>query len=182
MHRHIKIILASSLIVVCSFVNAHAAEKMKPGLWEMRMKSDQMKDAPKMPKMTPEQIEQMKKMGIKMPTMENDEMINKVCITKEMAEKDFSEMAKKEHSKCQTKNINNSGNNYSVELICDSPDLKGTGKIKGTYNSNNTIQSTYDFEGTSRGKPVKHHVETTGKWLTSDCGDVKPMSDFSKKK
>jgi hypothetical protein len=161
---------------------AYAAEKMKPGLWEMRIKSDSMKDAPKRPQMTPQQIEQMKKMGISMPTMENGEMIQKVCYTKEMVEKDFSAMGQQhKDQQCKSENVKHTGSDFSMDLICDGDTLKGKGTMKGSFKGGDNIQSTYDFKGTSRGKPVTHHVETKGKFLSTDCGDVKPFTAFSNK-
>ena len=63
-------------------VAVSAAGPMKPGLWEMTMKSDAMKN---MPKITPAQMQQMRKMGIKMPQMQDGGMVTRVCISNEMA-------------------------------------------------------------------------------------------------
>ncbi|MES2050128.1 MAG: DUF3617 domain-containing protein [Pseudomonadota bacterium] len=157
---------------------AHAAGKMKPGLWEMSIKSDAMKA---MPKMSPEQMEQMKKMGINMPMMEDGVMKTKVCISKEMAEQDPSTAMHQNHSNCTPKNVVQNGNEYSMDLICDGPELKGIGAVKGSFNGSDTVRSSYDFKGTSHNRPVNHHTETTGKLLSSDCGDVKPVGVFPKK-
>ena len=62
-----------------------AAGQTKPGLWEMTIKSDAMKNRPKIP---PEQLEKMRQMGINMPQMQDGSMVTKVCISKEMAERD----------------------------------------------------------------------------------------------
>ena len=158
--------------------NAEAAGKMKPGLWEMSIKSDAMKS---MPKMSPEQMEQMKKMGINMPLMEDGAIKTKVCISKEMAEQDPTNTVSQYHSKCTTKNVVQNGNDYSMDLICDTPDLKGVGMVKGSFNGSDTVHSSYDFKGTSQNHPVNHHTETTGKLLSSDCGEIKPLGVFPKK-
>ncbi|MDO8702025.1 MAG: DUF3617 family protein, partial [Undibacterium sp.] len=83
---------------------------------------------------------------------------------------------------CKPQNIAQSGNDFSMELICDSPELKGIGTIRGSYNGSDSVRSTYDFKGTSHNNPVTQHMETTGKWLSPDCGDIKPASDYQKKK
>lgn len=169
----------SLLAATCFFPTAYAAASMKAGLWEMTMQSDAM---PNMPQISPEQLEQMKKMGIKMPMMNNGAMIHQVCISKEMAERNQPPMTQKEQSGCTPQNMNQNGNAYSMDLICDSPDLKGRGSVKGSYNGSNSLHSSYEFKGMSHGTPVTQHMETTGKWLASDCGNIKPMPNPSLKK
>jgi hypothetical protein len=157
---------------------ASAQEKLKPGLWEMTMKSDAMKN---MPKISPEQMEQMRKMGVHVPQMQDGGMVTKVCITKEMAERDQMPMAENQ-SDCQAKNHQRNGKGYSVDVVCDGPDLKGTGKVKGKMNGSERFSSTYDFKGTAHGQPISQNHEHSGKWLASDCGSVKPMAEASGKK
>jgi hypothetical protein len=159
------------LPVIFLFSTTYAAEKIKPGLWEMRMRSDEIKSMPKIPK---EQQDQMKQMGIKIPTMEDGVMVTKICVTREMSERDDFSMQQKEQSSCKTQNMIRSKDSYSLDLICNSPELKGTGKVKGSYASTESMQSTYDFKGTSYERPISQHMETTGKWLSSDCGEIKP--------
>lgn len=156
-----------------------AAGQTKAGLWEMTVKSDAMKH---MPKLSPEQMEQMRKMGINMPQMKDDGMVTKVCISKEMAERDtLPEMTDKANG-CQTRNMQRSGSSYSMEVVCDGPEMKGEGKAKGTFSGNESFTSTYDFKGTVHGQPVSQHHETSGKWLGADCGGIKPISDLIPKK
>lgn len=65
---------------------------MTPGLWELKMESDIMKNVPR-PKISPQQAEQMRKMGIKMPEQSDGGMVMKVCYTKEMlAKKTFPQI------------------------------------------------------------------------------------------
>lgn len=171
-------ITLSLLAATCCLPAAYAAS-MKAGLWEMTMQSDAIQSMPKIP---PEQLEKMKQMGIKMPMMENGAMVHQVCISKEMAEQNQPPMTQKDQSGCKSQNVSQSGNTYSLDLICDSPDLKGKGTVKGSYNGSNSLHSTYDFKGMSHGTPVTQHMETTGKWLSSDCGEVKPAGNFQPKK
>ncbi|MFZ6742390.1 DUF3617 domain-containing protein [Undibacterium sp. JH2W] len=166
---HVLVRLTGISAILMTAVTCLAADRMKPGLWEMTMKSDAMKAMPKIP---PEQLEKMKQMGIKMPDMQNGAMVHKVCYTKEMVEQDKPPSGGHDQQ-CQNKNFSRSGNTYSGDIVCDMPELKGTGNIKGSF-SPDTLSSTYDFKGVSHGKPVTQHMETTGKWLGNDCGDVKP--------
>jgi hypothetical protein len=158
-----------------------AAGQMKPGLWEMSMKSDAMTNAMKnMPKMSAEQIEQMKKMGVTLPSQDGV-MKSKVCISKQMAERDEAPRMDQKDTGCQSKNYQRSGNGYSVDIICDGPNMKGTGKATGTFSGNESFNSTYAFKGTSHGQPVDHKQDASGKWLGADCGSIKPMDEMGKK-
>ena len=173
----------SFLIVLLSVLSVSAsvsaADRMKPGLWSMTMKSDAMKN---MPKIAPEQMEAMRKMGVNIPQMQEGGMAMKVCMTKDMVERDQVPQGGPNESGCQMKNFNRSGASYTGDLVCDSPNFKGTGTVKGTYSGSEAFSSVSDFNGTTRGKPVSHHTETSGKWLAADCGDVKPVSEMMPKK
>src|ERR1043166_1659174 len=102
-----------------------AANNLKPGLWEMTMKSDKAKQ---MPEMSPAQIEQMRKMGIEVPMRRGDAIVHKMCMTKEMGERDQLSLSR-EHSDCKVKNQSRSGTSYSADIVCEGPKTVGTGKI-----------------------------------------------------
>lgn len=165
-----------ALTMATSF--ASAQEKLKPGLWEMTMKSDAMKN---MPKISPEQMEQMRRMGVHVPQMQDGGMVTKVCITKEMAEREQMPMAQNE-SDCQAKNYQRSGDSYSVDVVCNGPNLKGSGKVKGKMHGSESFSSTYDFKGSAHGQPINQKHENSGKWLSSKCGNVKPITEAPTKK
>ncbi len=173
-----KMMLMLVPALLCSS-GAFAASPMKPGLWEMTMKSDMMKN---MPKISPEQIEQMRKMGIEVPQMSDGGIVTKVCITKEMTERDeVPEMNNKELG-CEGKNYQRSGSTYSLDLVCEGPQMKGVGKVKGSYPGNDRFSSIYDFKGTAHGQPINQQHETNGKWVNADCGNVAPMGAAPRKK
>ena len=155
-----------------------AAGQTKPGLWEMTIKSDAMKNRPKIP---PEQLEKMRQMGINMPQMQDGSMVTKVCISKEMAERDEPPMQRGE-SGCETKNYRRSANGFSLEIVCDGPRLKGQGSATGAFFGPERMSSTYDFTGTSQGRPIAHHQESTGRWVAADCGDVQPVESLMKRR
>jgi hypothetical protein len=178
--RKITLFLAAAALLAFSLTPAaQAATNMQPGLWEMGMQSDAMKN---MPKLSPEQLEMMRKKGINMPDMKDGKLVNKVCISKEMAERDQPIDMHREQTGCQAKNYQRTSNGYTVDLVCDGPNMKGEGKARGTFASKESFSSTYDFKGTAHGQPVNQHMETTGKWLGADCGSVKPISEMVPKK
>ncbi len=172
--------LTTSLMLCSMLLAAAAAEaqQMKPGLWEMTTKTDAMAS---MPAMSPEQIELMRKMGIAIPQSQPGGLVTKVCITKEMAERD-QPPAMQNDSGCQSKNHQRTGNTYSMDIVCTGASMKGEGKAKGTFTGNDRFTSTYDFKGTMDGRPVTQHHASSGRWLAAECGDVKPVGEAPPKK
>lgn len=168
--------LAVSLLL-CSLlsVSIAASPQMKLGLWEMTMKSDAMKNMPKMP---PEQMEQMRQMGINIPHIQDGAMVTKVCITKQMAESNQAPGMEMHNMGCETKNYQNSGNTFSADIVCNRADMKGEGKAKGTFAGDQSFSSTYEFKGTMHGRPINQRHESSGKWLGADCGNVQPMDEM----
>ena len=154
-------ILMLALLCISS---AALAGPMQAGLWEVSMKSDAMK---KMPQMSAQQIAQMKKMGMNVPEMRDGGMVNNICVTKEMAEREQPPHMERDHKNCQTKNVHASGNTYTADIVCNGPELKGSGT---------NFDSTYNFKGMAHGHPINSLHETSGQWLGADCGKVKPIA------
>jgi len=163
--------LAGALFSATTF-----AQGMKPGLWEM---STQMPENPaaqqQMAKMSPAERKQMEKLmaqqGIQMV---GNLLIDKVCITPEMANKDIAqEMAKStassQKANCTTSSSPRVGNTLTSSFTCDSkPPF--TGKVEMTFQSDTAYsmkmhvvrgEQTLDSQG-------------SGQWLSADCGKVKP--------
>lgn len=146
------------------------ASPMNPGLWEITMQSDQMRQQPQI---SPQQAAQMKKMGITVPETRNGGMVMKVCYTKELLAKS-AVPATQNDQECTPKNISHSGNSYSGEIVCSGPNMKGTGTMQGTM-SGSSFQSNTSFTGTMAGQPVSHKTQVSGTYLGANCGDVKPI-------
>ncbi|WP_394780697.1 DUF3617 domain-containing protein [Undibacterium sp.] len=171
----------SSLLILpllCAAAASHAAGTIKPGLWEMRMEMDpaQAQMAAQMSKLSPEQQAQMNKMGIKMPQIQGNTVVQKVCLTKAMIDSDQPPAMAKEQSMCQPHNFVKSSSGYSMDITCDSPDFKGTGSTRSTFVSPESITSVYDFKGTARNIPINQHHQSSGKWVSASCGDVQPLT------
>ena len=158
---------------------AMAAEQMRPGLWEIQTQSDALRNLPPIP---PAQLEQMRRMGIDVPAIQDNKLVTRVCISKEMAQRQQVPMIDKKETGCEMKNHRQSGGEYSADMVCDNAQMKGKGTVKGKLTSAEHFESTYAFEGTMQGMPVKHTQSGSGKWLAADCGDVKPLDEIGKAK
>lgn len=163
----IDLVALIATLALCCPLAGHAAG-MKPGLWEMTMKSNGGAAA----QIPPEKLEELRKRGINIPGAGAP---IRTCVTKEMAERDHPAMMSRSGpaSDCQMKNPQQSGNTFSADMVCNGPTMQGQGTTKVTY-SGDSYTSVSDFTGTARGRPINTHTEASGKWLGSDCGSVQP--------
>lgn len=154
-----------------------AEGKMKAGLWEVTTESGMMKS---MPKISPEQMAQMRKLGIDMSQLQTGAIVNKICVTKEMAERQELPQMDDKESGCAMKNQQQKGMSYTADMICNGPEMKGKGVVKTIFTDDRSFNVSSDFKGTIGGMPVNEQTTTSGKWLGANCGSVKPVQRSAK--
>jgi len=164
------------------------AQTMKPGLWEvshkMQSAGGQMEHGmsqmqQQMANMPPEQRkmaeEMMARQGVKMGPAGG--VTAKVCMTKEMVEK--NELPSQQGD-CKTTQQSRSGNTMKFAMMCVNPPSTGEGQV--IFTSPEAYSMKMVMTSQSRGKPEKMNMEGGGKWLGSDCGNIKPTAPPAAKK
>jgi hypothetical protein len=162
-----------------------AAQTTKPGLWEitnkMQSSSGEMEKAmasmeKQLASMSPEQRKQMQdmmaKQGMSMGAGTGGGMSMKMCITKEMAER--NEMPQQQQGDCKTTQSPRSGNTMKVSYVCTQPPSSGEGVM--TFNGDTAYTMKMNTTTTVKGKPEKMTMDASGKWLSADCGAIKPIA------
>lgn len=156
-----------------------SAQAMKPGLWEInnKMQADgkmgqQMARAQQeMANMPPEQRkmmqEMMAKQGVAMGGPGN--IGTKVCMTKEMAERNEVPSQKDD---CKQVASPRSGKTVKISFTCTNPPSSGEGQI--TFVSPEAYTMTMTMNTVADGKSQKVNMDSAGKWLSADCGAIKP--------
>lgn len=199
MHRFI--VLAG--LVCAGTVQAQVKIDMKPGLWENTVKisgdgmaqmqnlyNDQMKQAmeemkKQMANMPPEQRKMMEEAmaasGMQVNedsigfqdnrvTLSKDGTVAKQCVTQ--AEIDKGQLPEMDED-CQSTLTQLEKNRFKSTHVCGGED-PSTMEAEVTFHS----PTHYTGQGKSRqtinGKPLELTVNMEGKWLASDCGDLKP--------
>ena len=152
--------------------SAFAAANMEAGLWEVTTQSSTAKSLPQIP---PAQIEQMRKMGIDLSKLQSGVITNKVCISKEMAAKNELPKTVDKESGCEIKNQVQHGDTYTMDMVCDGR-MKGKGVMTTVFSGKKSFSSRTQFQGNVSGLPINDESNTSGKWLSADCGSVKPIS------
>ena len=163
------------IVIGCCFAGSVAAQNMKPGLWEVTNKmsgggADMAQMQQQMANMPADQRrmmeEMMAKQGIKLGA--GGVMSVKTCVTKEMAEREVPG----HQGDCKYTSQQRSGNTTKVAFTCSNPPSKGETQV--TYHSSESYSMKATVTTTVAGKPETHVTESSGKWLGSDCGSVKP--------
>jgi hypothetical protein len=160
------------------------AQSTKPGLWEVSSKMDapansemakQMAEMHKqMASMPPAQRkmmeEMMAKQGVNVSFGAGGVTTIKVCVTPEMASLPPIEQQKD----CTYQFPPRSGNSQRFSFQCKQPQSSGEGEM--------TFKGADDYEGkmnvttTEKGKKETVSMRTSGKFLGSSCGAIKPFA------
>ena len=158
---------------------AQAQQEIRPGLWQhdfdMKSESGEMEKAMRevqqqLESMPPEQRQMMEQMmakqGVQLGT---DTQSVKVCISEETAARGF---VPQDNDDCKHEVVERGGNTVKVKFNCTgNPPRSGEGKFTITSPTAFTGNSVIDT--TVNGKAERMTVKQTGKWLSSDCGNLK---------
>lgn len=176
-------ILTLPLVAACAALALPAsAQTLKPGLWELQHKvggNPRMDQATaemqkQMAGMSPEQRKQMEGMmaGRDMPMGRSADggMATKICMTREMAQRNQIPATRGD---CKTTQQQRTGNTVKVAFTCTNPPSSGESQV--TIDGPESFSSRSNITTTGDGKPEKMTMEARGKWVSADCGTVKPI-------
>jgi hypothetical protein len=180
-----RLCLATALLCACGLTYAQTA---KPGLWEssskMTSSSGEMAKAmeqmqKQMASMPPEQRKKMEEMMAKQGgaaglryDAASGVTTAKVCLTQDML--DQNKMPMQTRGDCKHSNSGRTGNTMKFSFSCATPPSSGEGIT--TFTGNDSYHSKVTIVSESRGKPETMTIESTGKFLSADCGNVKPLT------
>ena len=157
---------------------------VRPGLWEetVQVKTDnaqanaameQMKE--KLASMPPDQRAAIEKMmashGMGMTPGGAPNTV-RVCITKEQVDRGFTP---DRDGRCTRVNVTTSGNVTKFDFSCASTHTNVTGH--GTFTAMGDSAFAVSTVADSTGQSATTHIQSdvAGKFVSSNCGDVKPM-------
>jgi hypothetical protein len=181
-HRMAPVLLAAGLL---TGVGAQA-QSIKPGLWEhniaMKSSSGELEkgmermqaELAKMPPAQRKQIEQMMaQRGVEMSMGGTDGKgrVVKVCITPEQAARVDLPAA---DDNCRQMDVQRSGSTIRVKFACDGPP-PSSGTSEFTLKGDKAYTGHTVVDTVRQGKPERMTMDLSGKWLASDCGNVRPF-------
>ncbi len=180
--NHRRLLCATALVLAAAST-AHA-QSMKPGLWEVNNKmggSPEMDKAmaqmqQQMASMSPAQRKQMEdmmaKQGMSMGGAANGGMVMKMCMTKEMAER--NEVPMQQQGNCTTTTSDKTATGMKMKFTCTNPPSSGEGQM--TFSGDSAYTMKMKINSSGQGGPKTMTMDASGKWLGSDCGAIKPMT------
>jgi hypothetical protein len=95
----------------------------------------------------------------------------KACMTKEMTER--NDMMGPQGD-CKTTTVSRQGNTVKTAYTCTQPKMSGEGEV--TFASPESFSSKAVMNTVTQGKPETTRMDGTGKWLSADCGAIKPFA------
>lgn len=159
------------------------AQTMKPGLWEANNKiggSPENEQAmarmqQQMAALPPEQRKAMEdmlaKQGVGMGSTNANGMVLKMCITKQMAER--NQLPVQQQGSCITTTSEKSRTGMKINFTCTNPPSRGEGQF--TFAGDTAYTMKMKVNSTAQGAPKTTTIDTSAKWLAADCGTIKPM-------
>jgi hypothetical protein len=161
---------------------------LKPGLWEVRVVK-QVIDGKDMSAQKAAMSAQMQQAMAAMPAEQRAKMeamlkqkgvdigsdgTIRLCISPEMAKRDTPLVDK--DGRCQPAKLTRSGNHTTYEFNCSANGTTTAGKGEATTDGD-LISTQSDMTiTTANGPPRIVHNESEMKFLSADCGDVKPLA------
>lgn len=170
---------AMALSAACLLAPAAAQTTLKPGLWEIQQSfkgNPELDEAMKemreqMASMPPEERKQMEAMMARQGVgMAPGGQGMRMCMTKEMVER--NDIAGQQGD-CRTTQQQRSGNSMKVVFTCTNPPSRGESQITMKGPEAYTVRTTTTT--TVGGKPETMAMEAAGRWLSADCGTLKPI-------
>lgn len=145
---------------------------IKPGLWEISWK-DNLKGNPipdsELAKMPPEQRAKMAEIFKKRQAMSQKTHTTKSCLTKDNIDNALSDHEGKDH--CTNTIVSDTSTKSEFKFQCTGKESR-SGVMKIEALSRESIRHTVNMKMNS-GKST-FDMESTGKWISTQCGDVKP--------
>lgn len=179
--KNLRPMLAGGVFILGTV--AAGAQTIKPGLWEMstrmaggsgemeRAMAESQKHMEAMPaEQRKKMAEMMAKQGINMGKPGSG-MSVKICMTKEMI--DRNEVTRQEGN-CKQTGTQKTGNMMKFSVVCTNPPSTAEGQV--TFSSPEAYTTQMTIHTMRQGRPETMKMESSGKFLSTDCGSIKPMT------
>jgi hypothetical protein len=148
---------------------------IKPGLWQIQMeretngqKSPDMSE--RLKNMPPERRAQVEA-AMKEHGMEASGNTVKVCQTREMLD---STKFVNPLPDCKTTYSTRTNSSWKSHTSCSQNHLESDSEIIFSSPESYTVKTSSTLQ--SAGQTKTTHMTRTGKWVSADCGDIKPLS------
>lgn len=175
-----------ALLVLALPVSGTAAPSraVQPGLWEIKVSSETVDSEPARRK-----YEALKKSWQNLKPEERKKVeaavprpgvpivqTHRVCITAEQAREGLAFSGVEEDEDCRTEYGEPKGGRIPAKMTCKEQAVSGVGEVvlAGPKGWSTNMRTTMRTQGEP---PTESVMRTESRWLSSDCGSVKPEKD-----
>lgn len=180
---HPRTTLASAAVVLAFAPLASTAAGMAPGLWEQSVKfksqsgdmearkAHMQAEIAALPPEKRQMVEQM--MAKRGMSFDAESTTVRNCVTKEQAER--MEPLPMNKEECKQDVVSRTSSSMKVRWQCSGRNpSSGEGEIR--FSSDKAFTGHAVVNSVHEGKPDRMDVESVGKWVSADCGSVKPRT------
>ncbi|PTU31426.1 DUF3617 domain-containing protein [Stenotrophobium rhamnosiphilum] len=158
-----------AVAAVCLVLPLGVSAGMKPGQWEVTSKVDLGKNMPQIPQLTPQQIEQMRQLGIELPSIGPGGAISmQTCVSQKDAENGYPPMDERVQRDCKVQDLKRNGKRTTLKVVCNG-EMQGTGDVEFIENSPEHYSSKFHLVGTTHGRSIDMNNSAEGRWLGPTC-------------
>jgi len=158
---------------------------IRPGLWETTAKTDTSGAPPisaeqkaqmdaAMAKMSPEMRAKIEAAQKSSQANRAAPHVNRSCVTKEDLEKPFAFDSGNDDGKCTKTVVKATSTVQDIHVECALGKHTSKGDVHMEAQSPEAFTGTVDTTVSDTQGTIKMRTTMSGKWLSSDCGDVKP--------
>jgi hypothetical protein len=170
-----SLIVSTLLIAATAWAAPPAEPAPRPGLWEVSATSALLALVPQIPADQMARLRGLARQhGFDMPKIENGAASSRICITPEMAAQNTMPDLYQQQSGCTSRNAVRDGARYAMDVRCDGPRVRGTGRAEGMLEGPERFSGTSSFDGTIDGTPVREQAQTSGRWIAASCSGLPP--------
>ena len=178
---NLRTILPGALVALV--LPSVAGASMAPGLWEHSVKfksqSGEMEarrahmqaEIAALPPERRKMVEEM--MAKKGMSLDGQSTTLRICVTKEQAER--MEPLPINREECKQDVVSRTSSSTKVKWTCGGENpSNGEGEIR--FSSDKAFTGRAVVNSLHEGKPDRMDVESVGKWVSADCGSIKPRT------
>lgn len=163
-------------VAICVPASA-ATLDVAPGLWEMTSvgKASGMPPIPPeaLAHMTPEQRAKMQAAMAEAMGRAGQPQVTRSCLTENMLKRGF-DLGESNRENCKETTLNSNPRSFDANMVCVGRE-HSTGNLHIEAIDRHTVSGNFDFTASDGTNTMTMKRTIQGKWLASNCGDVKPL-------
>jgi hypothetical protein len=168
--------LAVGLVAGVVTLASAASLDVATGLWEVTSQGE-TSGMPPIPlealaHMTPEQQQKVKAAMAEAIGRSGQPIVTRACITQQQLDRGLH-FSPREQPNCKQTTLNTSAHTMDAHMICTG-EQRANGNLHVEATDRHAITGDFDFVSSDGKNTITIKRTLAGKWLSSDCGTVKP--------